>query len=136
MLRESVFLKNMKKLFAIQRVRAAERALVEHLASVIPPLQAVLAESRQDMTDGETLPHLVMADYERWLETAIVTEGAEMGYAHQLLGELEIAIVATPRVEEIIAVSFAEMFPPKTTTVGGQIYAALGPRLRSVADSL
>ena len=128
-------MKNMKKLFATQRVRAAERALVEHLASVIPPLQAVLAESRQDM-DGETLPHLVMADYERWLEATIVTEGAETSYAHQLLGELEIAIAATPWVEEIIAVSFAEMFSPKTTTVGRQIYAALGPRLRSVADSL
>ncbi len=114
--------------------RAAERALVENLAHAIPPLEAVLAESRQD--NGEILPHLVMADYERWLEVAILSQGAhsDYDYACKLLRRLEAAIIADPYLEEMVAVSFVEMLPLKTTVIGEHIYAELGPHMQAMAD--
>lgn len=106
--------------------------LVEQLSVKIPLLRPVYLESVAD-TSAEVLPHLIIANYERWFEKAIASDGHASQQALQLLHELESALLAHPAaLDNVVAVSFVEHLPPASSDLGKRIHAALGPRLSDI----
>lgn len=58
-------------------MKAAQVALVGALAWRFPGLRHLLEEHIVD-NDGEILPHIVMADFERWAERALETSDPKL----------------------------------------------------------
>ena len=70
-------------------MRAAAVALVGELAYNVPELLPLLEEHLEDQ-DGEDLPHIFIADVERWVEARLVDEDGESRPAvRKLLALLE-----------------------------------------------
>lgn len=113
------------------RGRADQVALLGHLAYVVPELVPILDEHLDD-NESEMLPHLLIADYERWAEDAI-ENGIDVS---RLLEELELAFAADRhKIRELIAVSFLEHLP-ESGERGGAIRSMLGPQLREELSRL
>jgi len=105
-------------------VGASEVALLGALAWNIPPLRQELGEHLVD-NHGEILPHVLMADYERWAERAL--ESADT-LLNDLLTHLEDAYaVGGPEVEELISVSFLEHLP-RPGERGAELRDRVGPK--------
>jgi hypothetical protein len=96
------------------------------LAWRIRELREILDEHLRD-NGGELLPHVLMADYERWAEGAIGRADAELG---DLLDFLEAAYqTGDPELEELISVSFLEHLP-RAREPGSELRELLGPTLK------
>jgi len=91
-------------------------------------LRPALDEHLSD-NDGELLPHLVMADFFRWL---VAHHEARPGACADVLAQLEAEFAAGPdEVRGLIAVSGVEMIPDPGQP-GSELTALLGPGLASV----
>jgi hypothetical protein len=104
-------------------------ALVGALFYRFKVLRPLLEEHLEDQ-DGGVLPHLLIADVERWAETEIAKgdEGAR-ALVREVLDFLEDAYATQgSEVEELIAVSFLEHVP-RPGEPGSQLRALVGPRL-------
>jgi hypothetical protein len=111
-------------------MRAAAVALVGELAYNVPELLPLLEEHLEDQ-DGEVLPHIFMADVERWVEAGLVDEVGESRPAvRKLLALLEDAVVegADESVIEVIHASFLEHLPQPGEPCA-ELREMLGPRL-------
>jgi len=108
---------------------ASTVALVGALLNRFDVLRPLLEEHLEDQ-DGEVLPHLLMADIERWAEVEIAKRGHEARDLVQgVLDFLEEAYATQgSEVEELIAVSFLEHLP-RPGAPGSQLRAMVGPRL-------
>lgn len=97
-----------------------------HRFKVLQPL----LEEHLDDQDGEVLPHLLMADVERWAEAEIAkSDESARAFVREVLAFLEVAYATQgSEVEELIAVSFLEHLP-RPGEPGSQLRALLGPRL-------
>lgn len=105
--------------------RAADVALVGALAWEVPVLRDALHE-HLDENDGEVLPHLLMADYERWAETAVATDDPRLA---RLLALLEGAYGSGgAQAQELISVSFLEHLP-RPGEPGSELRHMVGPRM-------
>ena len=103
-------------------------AMVGALAYAHGDLLAVLAEHLED-NGGEVLPHLVMADFVRWL-VAHRTDRPEV--VRDVLEWLESAYARGGEDErDVIAVSGVEMLPDPGQP-GAELRGLLGPRLREI----
>jgi hypothetical protein len=107
-------------------VRAAQVALLGALAWRFPELRERLDEHLDD-NNGEVLPHVVMADYERWAESALASSDPQLS---EFLDLLEDAYRSGgPEVEELISVSFLEHLP-RPGKAGSQLRELVGPALQ------
>jgi hypothetical protein len=107
-------------------MRAGQVALLGALAWRIPGLCERLDEHLRDNT-GEILPHVLMADYERWAESALQKADPRLS---EFLDFLENAYRSGgPKVEELISVSFLEHLP-RPGEPGSQLREMLGPALQ------
>lgn len=77
-----------------------------------PWLLPVLDEHLVDQ-DGEVLPHLLMADVERWAEREIVGAGRDSPHLRGLLSFLEAAFGThhDDEIGEVVSASFLEHLP-------------------------
>lgn len=109
-------------------MNASTVALSGALAYRFPALLPLLAEHLVDQ-EGQVLPHLFMADVERWIED-IVKDGNEgQEAAREVLQFLEEAFSAgDPEIEELISVSFLEHLP-RPGEAGSGVRDMLGPKL-------
>ena len=109
---------------------AATVAFVGALVYAFPVLRPVLEEHLGDQ-EGEVLPHLFMADVERWLEREVMNRRAQSAEEiATLLAFLEEAVATgDPEVNELIAVSFLEHLP-RPGQPGSEIRDMVGPHLR------
>lgn len=108
---------------------ASTVALVGAIFHRFNELQPLLAEHLKEQ-DGEVLPHLLMADLERWAE-AELGKGQEGSRAsvQAVLEFLEDAYATQgDEVEELIAVSFLEHLP-RAGEPGSELRTMVGPRL-------
>lgn len=72
-----------------------------------PALEPLLTEHLDDM-EGELLPHLLMADIQRW----VAAPGTDRAAALAVVEDLDAALAgADDAVENLIAVSFLEYWP-------------------------
>lgn len=111
-------------------MKAAQVAFVGHLAHVVTSIAPVLQEHLDD-NDGVVLPHIVMADIERWAESVVQANSDDLAV---LLNELEAAFASGDEdVTELIAVSFLEHIP-RAPEPGHQLRGLLGPTLREQLD--
>ena len=96
-------------------MRAAEVAFVGALVYLHPWLMPIL----QEHDNHGVLPHLLLADIERWAEAQIKNEGATDGQLRRVLAFLETEYAAGhPYVEELISVSFLELLPGSEEALG------------------
>ena len=103
-------------------------AFVGCLVYTCPPLVELLQE-HLDNQDGEVLPHLFIADLERWMEAEIVRNDAEPAeLMTQILEFLEAAVRRDDEVAEVIHASFLEHLP-RPGEPGAEIRALLGSAL-------
>jgi hypothetical protein len=111
-------------------MRGAQVALLGALAWQFEDLRGRLDEHLED-NNQEILPHVLMADYERWAEAAL--ERAEPRL-QEFLDTLEVAYRAGgPDVEELISVSFLEHLP-RPGELGSELRELMGPTLRAQLD--
>jgi hypothetical protein len=104
-------------------------ALIGALFYRFKVLRPLLQEHLEDQ-DGGVLPHLLMADIERWAEAEIAKgdDGAR-ATVREVLAFLEDAYATQGNeVEELIAVSFLEHVP-RPGESGSQLRELVGPRL-------
>jgi hypothetical protein len=107
-------------------VRGAQVALLGALAWQFPQLREVLDEHLRD-NDGEILPHVVMADYERWAETALERSEPQL---RDFLKVLEDAYGSgDEQLQELISVSFLEHIP-RPDERGSKLREIVGPKLQ------
>lgn len=109
---------------------AATVAFVGALVYSFPALRQVLQEHLDDQ-EGEVLPHLFMADVERWLEREVMNRPKQAAdEVARILAFLEDAFAAgDSEVNEVIAASFLEHLP-RPGDLGSEIRTMVGPRLR------
>jgi hypothetical protein len=106
---------------------ASEVAFIGALVGAHPWLLPILQEHIDD-NDG-VLPHLLLADVERWAEAQIEANGADDDRLRALLGYLEDAFGSgDAEVDELIAVSFLELLPKGGA--GSELRNLVGSRLR------
>lgn len=104
------------------------------LATLSGELADLLAEHLSDY-DGELLPHLLIADVERHVETlwarrASDPTGAAEAEVRRILQKLEDGFATgAPELQELISVSFLEHLP-RPEAPGGDIRDQVGPTLR------
>jgi hypothetical protein len=111
-------------------VRAPEIALLGALAWRFPELRERLVEHLED-NNGEVLPHVLMAAYERWAESALAGGDSQLS---EFLAFLEDAYRSGgPEVEELISVSFLEHLP-RSGERGSQLRELVGPALKQQLD--
>lgn len=109
-------------------MRAAEIAFVGALVYGNPWLVPILQEHVDD-NDG-VLPHLLLADVERWAETRLQSHGATDDQLRCVLGFLESGYAAgDPHIEELISVSFLELLPRQDEPLA-ELRDLVGPHLR------
>lgn len=107
-------------------MRSAQVAFLGSLAWRYLALRRRLDEHLDD-NEGEILPHVLMADYERWAEEALRSDDPLLT---DLLDELETAYRTGGReVEELISVSFLEGLP-RPGQPGAELRELVGPSLR------
>lgn len=104
-------------------------ALVGTLAYRIHELRPLLQEHLDDQ-DGEVLPHLFMADVERWAEAEATSgDDARQAVVQAVLAFLEDAYSTQgEEIEELISVSFLEHIP-LLGEPGSVLRSLVGPRL-------
>lgn len=99
-------------------------ALCYQFRELIPIL-----EEHLDEQEGEVLPHLLMADIERWAEKA-VSDPQERSLLERVLGFIELEYPgADEETQELIVVSFLEHFP-RPNCPGAELRSLVGPNLR------
>ncbi len=100
-------------------------ALVYRFGALLPLLQDHLEEQ-----EGEVLPHLFMADVERWVEGEVKSgDSSRCAQVQAMLDFLEIVYsTAGEEVEELISVSFLEHLP-RPGDPGCEIRRMVGPIL-------
>jgi len=93
-------------------MNAATVAYVGHLVHSVPELMAVLQEHLDDH-DGAVLPHLLIADIERWAESEAASGRVDEGSAlNRVLMLLEGGMTADySEIRELISASFLEHIP-------------------------
>lgn len=107
-------------------MKGPQVALLGALAWRCPALRERIDEHLQD-NNGEVLPHVLMADYERWAESALATGDPQLS---EFLDFLEEAYGSGgPEVEELIAVSFLEHIP-RPGEPRSELRELVGPRLK------
>lgn len=108
---------------------AATVALVGTLVYRFPELRPLLQDHLDDQ-DGEILPHLFMADVERWAEGRITADDeASKKLVQDVLDFLEVAYCTQgDDVQELIAVSFLEHFP-RPGEPASELRSMVGPNL-------
>jgi len=113
-------------------MRAAEVAFVGALVHSRPWLMPVL-QGHLDANEC-LLPHLLLADIERWAEARLSSYG---GDDSQLKGVFEFLeqgyAVGDPHVEELISVSFLELLPGPNEPLA-ELRELVGSRLRQQLD--
>jgi hypothetical protein len=106
---------------------------LQDLATLSRELAQLLAEHLSDY-DGELLPHLLIADFERhvealWAKRASDPSGAAEAEVRQILQKLEDGFTSgPPELQELISVSFLEHLP-RPEAPGGDIRNLVGPSL-------
>ena len=111
-------------------MKGAQVALLGALAWRFDELRQRLDEHLED-NDREILPHVLMADYERWAEAALERGEPRL---QEFLDSLEEAYRAgDPEVEELISVSFLEHLP-RSGEPGSKLRELVGPALRRQLD--
>ena len=110
-------------------MKAATVAFVGALVYRFPVLRPLLQEHLDDQK-GEVLPHLFIADVERWVETGVKSgDRTRREQVRALLDFLETAYSqGDADVEELISVSFLEHLPRPEET-GSEIRSMVGPVL-------
>lgn len=110
-------------------MNASTVALIGALAYRFLELRPLLQEHLDD-NDGEVLPHLFVADVERWAEGEATAEGnARQAAVQDVLAFLEDAYSTQgEEIEELISVSFLEHVP-RPGEPGSLLRSLLGPRL-------
>jgi len=109
-------------------VSAITVAFVGCLVYRFPALLGLLQEHLEDQ-EGEILPHLFVADLERWIEAELERSGGEpTELIEQILAALETAVRRGDEVSEVIHASFLEHLP-RPGDPGAQIREKLGPAL-------
>lgn len=112
---------------------AATVSFVGALVYRFPLLRPMLQEHLDDQ-EGEVLPHLFMADVERWLEREVLNRPAQsQTEIAALLAFLEEAFVTgDEEIRNVISASFLEHLP-RPGEPGSQVRGMVGP---SMADQL
>jgi hypothetical protein len=107
-------------------------ALIYARDELIPILQEHL-----DDQEGEILPHLLIADIERWCEAQVEARRSGSGPLRAVLDFIEEALSsgAAPEVEELISVSFLEHLP-KPGDSGDRLREILGPKTTTTLRAL
>jgi hypothetical protein len=107
-------------------------ALVYRFQELLPLLEQHLSDQ-----DGEVLPHLLMADVERWSTQAAVSGSSEqLRVVKRLISFLERAFSeGGDDVQELIAVSFLEHLP-RPSEPGAEIRDQLGPNLKKQLEMI
>ena len=115
---------------------AATVAYVGHLVHSTPDLLPVLQEHLDDL-DGAVLPHLLMADIERWAETEAASGRVDKGSAlNRVLMLLESGITADySETRELVSVSFLEHIP-RPEEPGSELRSLVGPRCAEVLTTI
>lgn len=92
-----------------------------------PWLLPVLEEHLVDQ-EGEVLPHLYMADVERWAERELLSGGAEGAHLRGLLDfvEAEFSVHHDDEVGEVVSASFLEHLP-RTGEPAVELRKLVGP---------
>ncbi len=100
-------------------------ALVYRFSALLPLLQDHIEEQ-----EGEVLPHLFMADVERWVEGEVKSgDSSRCAQVQAMLNFLETAYSTTGGdVEELISVSFLDHLP-RPGDPGCEIRCMVGPIL-------
>jgi hypothetical protein len=107
-------------------VRGQQVALLGALAWRFPALRERIDGHLKD-NDGELLPHVLMAEYERWAENAFAARDPELP---EFLEFLEDAYRSGgSEVEELISVSFLEHLPRPGQRCA-ELRELVGPRLQ------
>lgn len=108
-------------------------ATVAFVGSLVYPFRELrpLLQEHLDDQEGELLPHLFMADIERWLEQEVMNRPVQSAEAVTgVLALLEEAYAAGDQeVNELISVSFLEHLP-RPGDLGSEIRTMVGPHLR------
>jgi hypothetical protein len=116
-------------------VSAETVAFVGALVHAHPTLLPTLQEHLDDL-DGEVLPHLLMADIERWAEREVEAGRSDAtSDLAAVLGAIELAFKEffESEVGELISVSFLEHLPrPKAP--GSVLRDLVGPRCAAALD--
>jgi hypothetical protein len=115
--------------------KALTVAFVCALVYEFPPLLGLLQEHLDDQ-EGEVLPHLFMADLERWIEAELACRGGQSReLVVRILKFLETAVHRNHEIAELIHASFLEHLP-RPGQPGAEIRTRLGPvlteRLRQI----
>jgi hypothetical protein len=108
-------------------------ALCKRLAEQLLDLEALLSEHIED-NFGDILPHLFMADVERWLEAQVAAR--QSANAKRLLSYLDSELArGSPALDELLSASFLEHLPiPENDSLG--IRTLLGPHLRRHLENM
>lgn len=97
----------------------ADETFLRRLIADHPALRPMLDEHLDDM-DGEMLPHLLMADIQRWVEGSAPGDTAVAAVVRDLDSALAEAIERGDEpVENLITVSFLEYWPTPPAQGGG-----------------
>jgi hypothetical protein len=111
-------------------VSATTVAFVGALVYRHPFLLPILQQHLDDLS-GEVLPHLLIADVERWLELEIANR--RMQSIEQVEAVLQFIeegyTLGDGDVEELISVSFLEHFP-RPGDLGSELRDLAGPQLQ------
>lgn len=109
-------------------MRAAEVAFVGALVYSHPWLMPILQEHVDD-NEG-VLPHLLLADIERWAEVQLKQHGPADEQLCKVLAFLETEYATGHlHVDELISVSFLELLPRPEEPLA-ELRSLLGPRLQ------
>ncbi len=108
---------------------AATVAFVGAMTHRCPWLLPTFAEHLSDQ-EGEVLPHLYMADVERWAEAELQRVSGGSAELAELMGflEAEFARHADSDVGEVISASFLEHIP-RPGEKGSELRTLVGPSL-------
>lgn len=105
-------------------MRAGEIAFVGALVFECRWFEEALQE-HIDFYDG-LLPHLFVADVERWAEGELQSGGSESVRLSAVLKRLEAGMGAGPDVAELVSVSFLENLP-RPGDAGAELRTLVGP---------
>ena len=115
-------------------MRAAEVAFVGALVYSHPWLTPILQEHIDD-NDG-VLPHLLLADIERWAEAQLKEHGPTDEQLRKVLTFLETEYAAGhSHVDELISVSFLELLPRPGEPLF-ELRTLVGPRLSKQLEAI
>jgi hypothetical protein len=117
-------------------MNASNVAFICALIYACDELTPILQEHLDDQ-DGEILPHLLIADIERWCEAEIEVGTSVSEALRAALDFIEEALnsgVAT-EVEELISVSFLEHLP-RPGDSGDRLREVLGPKTTARLQTL